>query len=96
MAEKTARKRDELGVTEFEPGPDRLPPGRRVPPEPAGTRPRRSFSCDVEVWNAARSAWWAEVEVYPAWSDWAEEAVREKLPEDEPAATTERVSSKTP
>ncbi|MGY4101954.1 hypothetical protein ACW2Q0_20755 [Nocardia sp. R16R-3T] len=100
FAEKTARKRAELGMTEFEPAPDRLPPGRRIPPEQAGTRPRRSFSCDVQVWDHARDTWWAEAELYPAWSDWAEEAVQEKVDSDEPAVPTgstnkDRVASKT-
>ncbi|MBC7302093.1 MULTISPECIES: hypothetical protein [Nocardia] len=91
FASKTARKRAELGLTEYEPAPDRLPPGRRVPPEQAGTRPRRSYSGDTKIMADARATWWAEAELYPAWSDWAEEALAEQLPRREttPATPTE-------
>ncbi|BAD60631.1 MULTISPECIES: hypothetical protein [Nocardia] len=99
LAEKTARTRQKLGISTFEPAPDRLPPGRRTPPDQAGTRPRRSFSCSVEVWQDARNAWWAEAESYPAWSDWAEEAVAEKAESDERStqseSTEDKISSKT-
>ncbi|WP_246003246.1 hypothetical protein [Nocardia tenerifensis] len=99
FVEKTARKRAELGMTEFDPAPDRLPPGRRFTPEQAGTRPRRAFSCDVRIWDDARGAWWAEAERYSAWSDWAEEAVQEKIDRDRVAGAaeaTDTLTSKTP
>ena len=96
LAEKTERTREKLGLSVFESAPDRLPPGRRTPPDQAGTRPRRSFSCSVEVWRDARDAWWAEAESYPAWSDWAEEAVHEKTESSPQTESTQKVSSTLP
>ncbi|GGK68925.1 hypothetical protein [Nocardia camponoti] len=78
LDEKSARVRAALGVDELEPAPDRLPPGRRTTESGTAGRKRRSFTCTPRTWERARAAWWAQAELYPALTDWIEEAIEEK------------------
>lgn len=87
LDEKAQAVRASLGVTAqnpLPPAPDRLPTGRRTPPPTQIDRGRRSFTCDPAVWAAARAAWWAEDDQYPAWTDWVEEAISEKVHRAQP------------
>lgn len=77
LAIKAETVRTELGRGVLDPAPDRLPTGRRIAADAPTGRTRRAFTCSPEVWAQARAAWWAQEEMYPAWSDWVEEAIAE-------------------
>lgn len=82
LDEKAESVHAALGVTAaspLPPAPDRLPPGRRTPSDSLVGRSRRAFTCAPAIWTAARAAWWTEEDSYPAWTDWIEEAIREKV-----------------
>lgn len=78
IEEKIARTKEQLGIDTFDPAPTRLPPGRRPDSDAPYGRKRRSFTCVPEVWNEAKDVWWAQVDDYPMWTDWLEDALAEK------------------
>lgn len=89
LEEKTQAVHADLGVTELDPAPPRLPTGRRTPAATTVDRERRSFTCAPVIWANARAAWWAQEAAYPSWTDWVEEAIAEKAAKTaEPATTT--------
>ncbi|MDJ0363113.1 hypothetical protein [Rhodococcus sp. H29-C3] len=77
LANKTAAVKAELNTEVLEPAPERLPTGRRTAAAAPIRRKRRAFTCAPDVWKQARAAWWVQLELYPALSDWIEEAIVE-------------------
>lgn len=76
LAEGAARTKQSLH--ELKPAPARIPPGRRQHDGTRTHRRRRSFTCQPEIWQMVRDAWWTESGGRSQLSDWIEAAIAAK------------------